>query len=283
LNDILIGAHPKIGSLMSLPTQQNTEIAILRESIVDVLCQYVEGKQYIIEMQCTGDEILQNAPAEKLTRLMETNISRGSSNLKLVILLPIMKAQLFLHEPFFLSHYMLQDIDTCKSNIEKISYSFLELGKINKIFEESKTVILKCAYFFKYVSETTGEELKEITRHYLSIGRVYNELEFYNYSPEEMDKYYCRDMNADAITTGSSDAEERGLTKSLVEGLAQVKRDMVLGMYRQGIDKRIIVEVSQLSFEEIDQILSEAELNEYHLRKPRTISISLWLENDLID
>ncbi|MDR2420426.1 MAG: Rpn family recombination-promoting nuclease/putative transposase [Puniceicoccales bacterium] len=54
LNDILVSVQNPIADLTLLPIHQDPGIALLRRSILDVLCRDTEGKQYIVEMQCSS-------------------------------------------------------------------------------------------------------------------------------------------------------------------------------------------------------------------------------------
>jgi predicted transposase/invertase (TIGR01784 family) len=49
LNDIFEGVHPRIEDVEFLKTVQDPEIAVSRQSIVDVLCKDITGRQFIIE------------------------------------------------------------------------------------------------------------------------------------------------------------------------------------------------------------------------------------------
>jgi predicted transposase/invertase (TIGR01784 family) len=55
LNDIFEGVQEKIEDVEFLPLHQNAEIAMLRQSIIDVLCRDKDGNSWIIEMQCARD------------------------------------------------------------------------------------------------------------------------------------------------------------------------------------------------------------------------------------
>jgi hypothetical protein len=68
-------------------------------------------------------------------------------------------------------------------------------------------------------------------------------------------KLLCDDIK-ESRKAERPDERER-FAKGLAEGKAETTREMVLGMYRKGIDKSVIAEISQLSLEEVEKILVE--------------------------
>jgi hypothetical protein len=62
-------------------------------------------------------------------------------------------------------------------------------------------------------------------------------------------------MKMDEIATGLSDAKAEGEAM----GEAKTKREMVMEMHREGIDKQVIAKISHLPLEEVDEILAEAD------------------------
>ncbi|MDR2420427.1 MAG: hypothetical protein LBD40_03955 [Puniceicoccales bacterium] len=74
-------------------------------------------------------------------------------------------------------------------------------------------MIDKWAYFLKYASDTTPEELTNISRECPVIGYAYDVLNRCNYSKEEILEYYRYNTRADEIATSLSDAREAGLKK----------------------------------------------------------------------
>jgi predicted transposase/invertase (TIGR01784 family) len=267
LNDIFAGVHPKVEDVTFLKTHQNPEIAALRESIVDVLCRDAEGKQFIVEMQCRRDSgfikraclYASKAYGQQHTPEMEYD------DLKPVIFLGIMKGKLFPQKKRYLLHYKLRELYDGECDIEEFTFSFLELGKINKTLEQSKTTIEKWAYFLKNAPKTRDEELAEIIRSYPPMERAYQALERSNYTEEEMLEYHRYAMREHEIATGLSDAKAEGLAegeaKGKAEGEMKAKREMALSLHRQSVDKNIIATAAQLSPEEVEKILAEAGEN----------------------
>ncbi|MDR0445413.1 MAG: Rpn family recombination-promoting nuclease/putative transposase [Puniceicoccales bacterium] len=296
LNDIFAGVHEPLVEVEFLKTIQDPEIAIMRQSIVDVLCRDAEGKQYIIEMQCALDSSFLKRACYYASRAYVSQVTSGKpfSQLKQVIFLAIFKDQLFPRKGAYLSHHKIQDIHTGECDIDAFSFSFLELGKIDKSFNECQDMIEKWAYFFQHASETDSDSLEEIIQNYPVLGNAYNALGEWGYDNAELLEYDRYAMKADEIATGLSDAEVKGLNRGLAKGLAkgmakglakgkaeglakgkakglakgkaeglaegkaEATRAMVMKLHQQGIDLSVIAGASNLSPEEIKQILMKA-------------------------
>ncbi|MDR3047114.1 MAG: Rpn family recombination-promoting nuclease/putative transposase [Bacteroidales bacterium] len=87
LNDIFNGIHEKIEDVEFLKLDQNPEIAMLRHSIVDVLCRDKKGYNWIIEMQCTRDSsFIKRAAAYASREQRTTEKEKGYKDLRPVIL-----------------------------------------------------------------------------------------------------------------------------------------------------------------------------------------------------
>jgi predicted transposase/invertase (TIGR01784 family) len=253
LNDVFDGVHPKIEDVSFQRLNQYPEIRALAEGIVDLACRDSEGNQIIIEMQCYGDsEFIQRACFySSCVYVSQKTQENKYDDLKPVRFLAILEGSLFPNNPAYLSHDKLLNVVTHECRIQQFSYSFLELGKINKSLEESKTMIEKWAYFFKHATKTTDEELKALARDYPPVWEAYRALERYNYTKEELDEYLRFDRSASAIATSISDAEKKGESKKA--------REIVFEMHREGLDKQVIAKVTHLSLEEVEQVLAEGE------------------------
>jgi predicted transposase/invertase (TIGR01784 family) len=286
LNDIFDGVHPKIEDVSFQPLNKYPEIKTFTQGIVDLSCRDIEGNQLIIEMQCYGDsEFLQRACFyTSCVYIGQKTQGKKYDELKPVRFLAILERSLFSDDADYLSHDKILNIRTHQCRLKQFSFSFFELSKINKNFEDSRTAIEKWAYFFKNATEITDKELEAIANDRSPVKDAYYALEQYNYTKEELETYNYYDRNASAITTSLSDAKAEGkaeglaegraeglaegkaeglaegLTKGLAEGeakgIAETKREMVVEMHHKGIDKNVIVEISHLALEEVEQIIS---------------------------
>ena len=236
LNDVFAGVHPHIEDVEFLKTSQDPEIAAMRQSIVDVICKDSEGHQFIIEMQCASDtHFLNRAKAyacraylnqrkknEKPKSKSQKSDGYDYADMKHVIFLAILNKTLFPNKERYLSHHKHLDIETFENDVEGLSFSFLELEKMQKTeIHELSNDIERWMHFFKYAPSTELSELKEIGDESPAILDAYKALAEYAFSHEELLEYERYGMKQDEIETSISDARAEGLAEGLAEGKAE--------------------------------------------------------------
>jgi predicted transposase/invertase (TIGR01784 family) len=233
-------------------------VAILRQSIVDILCKDNRGNSWIVEMQCSKDSaFIKRASAYACSvYLNQRNRSKGSDygSMRPVIFFAVLDYTLFPSKTAYLSHHKFQDIVTGENDIEDFSFSFLELGKFKKKTDELKTNTEKWAYFFKHAADVTPGELEGITEDYPVIGSAYTALAEYGYTPEELLEYERNDMKDDEIATRLSDAELAGEARGRAEGELKKARETALNLLSMGMDVEQISKATDLSPTDIESL-----------------------------
>jgi predicted transposase/invertase (TIGR01784 family) len=264
LNDMFDGVHPRIEDVEFLKTAQDPEIAVSRQSIVDVLCKDITGRQFIIEMQCASDSHFLNRAKAYACRVYlnqrvkkDKNGDNDYGDMKPVIFLAIVNYILFPHKKKYLSHHKHLDIETFECDIDGLSFSFLELEKLDKELHELDNNIEKWMYFFKNASCTEPGELEEISKNSPMIREAYGALAEYAFTTEELLEYERYDMQKDAETTRLKDAKAEGKAEGLAEGLAEGKRETATKMLSRGMSIEDISDLTGLSVEDIGNISSK--------------------------
>jgi predicted transposase/invertase (TIGR01784 family) len=264
LNDMFVGVHDKIEDVEFLKLSQDPEIASLRQSIVDVLCSDVNGRQFIIEMQRANDtSFIKRAVAYACRAYLnqrtksDEKISGKSKNygdMKPVIFFAILERALFKNKREYLSHHKVSDICTGENDIRGLSFSFLELSKFEKKFDELETNIEKWAYFFKNATTTEPQELEQIRKQDMIIGEAYDALSAAAFTPEQLLDYERYAMKEDEIATCISDAEKKGEERGEARGVEKGKREAALSMLANNLPMNIISKCTGLSEEEIREL-----------------------------
>ncbi|MDR2068053.1 MAG: Rpn family recombination-promoting nuclease/putative transposase [Holosporaceae bacterium] len=255
LNDVFEGKQDTIEDVEFLKSNQDPEVATLRQSIVDVMCRDSKGNRFIIEMQCATDtHFIQRAVAYACRAYLNQKTgAEGYGIMKPVIFFAIMKRTLFKDKAEYLSHHRVTDVCTGENDIKNLSFSFLELSKFRKkSINELETNVERWAYFFKNAQSTSPEDLERLERDDKLFWRAYTALAEYNYTPEELLEYERYEMKQDEIATSLSDAEARGRAKGREEGKLKGKREMALELLLAGVDPDIVVRTSGLSPDEIE-------------------------------
>jgi predicted transposase/invertase (TIGR01784 family) len=258
LNDVFKNKYERIEDVEFLKLSQDPEVAVLRQSIVDVLCKDTKGNMFIIEMQCSMDSnFIERAVAYACRAYLNQRVKEKSyGDMKPVIFFAILEHTLFSNKKEYLSHHKVTDVYTGENDIKNLSFTFLELSKFKKKnMEELSSNIERWAYFFKNIESVNVEELKVLEREDKLFWKVYTALAEYNYSPEELLEYERYEMKQDEISTRIVDAREMGREEGREEGRAigeeKKKRDIATNMLLLGISKEDISKVTGLPIEEI--------------------------------
>jgi predicted transposase/invertase (TIGR01784 family) len=300
LNAVFEGVHDPIEDVEFLPLHQNPEIAVLRQSIVDVKCTDTKNRTFIVEMQCYNDPdfikracvYASRAYADQVVKpdlkgdgaseqdgggshRRNRRIPKGPqyNDLKPVIFLAILYDFVWIENTEkYVHHNKILDTKTHEHNIKEFSYSFIELDKFNKTFEESTSQVDKWCYFFKNAQTTGSAEFEKIKESSPLIHKAYDELELCNYSPEEYEAYWKYEMGKDAYAAGIRGAEARGKAEGLAEGeaigetrgkaeglaegRAEEKASIARSMLSKGLSPETIRDCTGLSIEQIKALNS---------------------------
>jgi predicted transposase/invertase (TIGR01784 family) len=260
LNDVFEGKHDKIEDVEFLKLDQDPEVASLRQSIVDVMCRDIGGRNFIIEMQCSVDtHFIERAVAYACRAYLnqrtkddrQTEKSDGYGKMKPVIFFAILERALFKKKKEYLSHHKVTDVYTGENDIKGLSFSFLELSKFKKkTIGELETNIERWSYFFKNAEFISPGDLEKLEKSDKLFWKAYTALAEYNYTPEELLEYERYEMKQDEIRTGLADAKREGRA----EGKAEKARETALKMLAKGLDLSDISEFTGLSVGAIEEL-----------------------------
>ncbi len=282
INDILgLSGNEQVIEVEFLPTVQEPEIASKKQSILDVLCKDGAGVQYIIEMQVDPLQGFEKRAQYYAAKAYCRQTDRGKKesgmykNLKKIVFIAIADCLLFPNKRGYKSRHYITDEETRENDLKDFSFTFIELTKFpKKKGDKLDNIVEKWCYFFKYAEDTSEEELKEIIGNDAIIGRAYEALNQFNWSEEELVAYeqeVKREWdNRAIINTAIEAAEEKGKKKGKVEGRAegraegklQKAREMARKMLAKGKEIEEIMEFTELSKEEIENIRDNKEKRE---------------------
>jgi predicted transposase/invertase (TIGR01784 family) len=261
LNDVFKDTHDKIEDVEFLKLNQDPEVASLRQSIVDVMCRDVNGRNFIIEMQCSTDtHFIERAVAYACRAYLnqrtknsnqQAEKNNGYNNMKPVIFFAIMEHTLFKKKKEYLSHHKVTDVCTRENDIKGLSFSFLELSKFRKKnVGELETNIERWAYFFKNTESISPDDLQALEKSDNLFWKAYTALAEYNYTPEELLEYERYEMKQDEIRTGLADARNEGKAEGKLKG----KQETALAMLAEKLPLEIISKCTGLSIDEIKSL-----------------------------
>ena len=136
-----------------------------------------------------------------------------------------MEETLFPDKKEYLSHHQFRDVVTYEHDLKQMSFSFLELSKFHKEFDELSNDIEKWTYFFKHASHIDPEDLKKVLDEDSALSEAYKALEISGYTPEQLleyDRYAWKEEEiqtriSDAILAGEKEWLEKGAKKAKIE------------------------------------------------------------------
>ena len=264
LNAIFKDVQAEITDVTFLKVETDAEIKALRQSIVDVLCKTVDGRHFIVEMQKAFDTGFKERAVAYASRvyLNQRTINNKTKNdkggywkMRPVIFLAIMEETLFPEKKAYLSHHQSRDICTGEHDIKGMSFSFLELSKFHKRFDELKDDIDQWAYYFKQAEHISPEELEKILSQGTIFGEAYKVLEKSAYTETQLLEYTRYDLKEQEVETRISDAKAEGLEEGRAEGEKIGERKKAIEtakkMIADGLPADVVSKYSGLSIDEI--------------------------------
>ena len=232
LNDIL-ERKPLIEEVTFLKTVQDPEIAPLRVSVVDVMCEDQDKNRFIIEMQISHEKGFDRRALYYASRAYcsQRTKKKKFNNLKDVYFLAITNFKPFPKKKSWLSRIGLKDLDTNEHDIKAIQLFFIQLPFFKKTKKDLKKMTLreKWAYFFKYAEETTEKDLEILIGKDLIIKRAYDELDRFSWTEKELNSYESIEMKQmadEAVKEASFDkGVEEGIEKGMIKGRAEGRKE----------------------------------------------------------
>jgi predicted transposase/invertase (TIGR01784 family) len=283
LNDILgYEGADQIIEVTFLKTIQDPDIAIYKQSIVDVLCKDQKGTQIIIEMQVSKHAGFEKRALFYASKAYSSQIIKEDENhqglevyakLKGVIFLAIADFMMFRDQEAWISKHRLLETDTYVNHLKDFYFVFMELPKFNKTIDQLENVVEKWAYFFKHAQQSSLEEMDDLIGEDVIIKRAFQAIDQASWSEEELRTYEQlvktrldnlaveQQKLEDARAAGIAEGEARGEAKGKAEGEAKGKKTEKLGiakkMLAKGKSTEEVMEITELSREEIEAMGGE--------------------------
>jgi predicted transposase/invertase (TIGR01784 family) len=243
-----------IESLEYLPTELVPDIPVFKNSIVDVRCVDINGRQFIVEMQMLWTDSFKSRVLFNASKAFVRQIEKGNKyeGLQPVYSLCIVNEDFIPEMPQYLHHYKIVHIENSDSVIPGLEFVFIELPKFkaNKFTDKKLSVL-----WLRYLSEikdlqegisedfATSPEIEEATTLIKESAFTRGELETY-------DRYWDiisteKTFKADSYIAGMREGTIAGIEQGIERGIEQGK----VAEKTEGIKKALIRK--KLSIEEI--------------------------------
>ena len=259
LNDLVVlNQGRQIQTVSFLPCVQDAEIAVLKQSTVDILCLDERGEQYIIEMQYAPLDGFIERAQHYASRAYSGQMERGVKsykNIKKVIFIAITNVVLFPEEEDYKSRHDMRHDKSLKNYLNGMKFYFVELPKFKKTKEECLTLEEKWLYLLKHATETTTEEAEKISGDDAIIHQAYEALNRFSWSKEELLAYQQNEKRILDLQAAFDYQRLEGKAEGIAEGESKEKMKIARNLLALGVAISIVSTASSLSEEEIRSLL----------------------------
>ncbi len=243
LNSLLYQEH-KIIDLTFKKTEYLGASELDRKAIFDLYCQDEKGQRFIVELQKAEQKFFKDRTVYYSTFPIQEQAEKGEWNYKLepVYCIGILDFK-FEYDKNVQDKYLykvgLSDLETNTLFYDKLFYIYLEVPKFNKSEEELNNNIEKWMYFLRNLSklnEIPNSLKTEMFIKAFKIAEIANFTDEQKFAYDQSIKYY-RDL-------------KNSLEKSFDDG----KKEVAKNARRKGLDIDLIIELTGLSKEEIENL-----------------------------
>ncbi|TAE00124.1 MAG: Rpn family recombination-promoting nuclease/putative transposase [Bacteroidetes bacterium] len=215
-----------------------------KSTILDVKAKDKSGFEYIVEMQVTEKAGFAKRAVYYSAKSYsaQLNVGEDYQKLKPTIFIGILNF-VFLEGANYLSRHLILDAQTLEHKLKDLDFNFIELPKFNKKEEELKTLVEKWVFFIK-----NAENLTVLPQNLDDAGlkSAYTEADRHLWTKADLAAYEYAQMRE----TDERAREMLVLEKGRNQGKIEIAKNAIL----EGFDNQIIVRLTGLSVEQIEQI-----------------------------
>lgn len=260
----------QVESVEYLPAELVPDTPTGKNSIVDVRCRDMQGRQFIVEMQLIWTPAFERRVVFNTSKAYVKQLKRSR---QFELLQPIYSLNLvneiFMHDlpdEFIHNYNIVHELHTDKI-IDGLHLTFVELPKFTPhTILEKKMAVLWLKFLTEIDEETTvvPAELLENAE----TNKALQELEEAAFTDEELYAYedFWDKVGAERLLIidsvnisakqGFEDGRKERIKEGIKEGIEQNRTEMVRNMRSHGLPLDTIMEITKLTKDEIEHILS---------------------------
>ena len=261
LNALLpLSGDEQVKSVEYLPAELVPDLPMGKNSIVDVRCKDLSGRQFIVEMQMIWTPAFQQRVLFNASKAFVRQLRR---NRKYELLQPVYSLNL-VNETFmndypdeFIHNYNIVHELHSDKIIEGLHLTFVELPKFKpQTIAERKMAVLWLRFLTEINEDTTvvPDELLQNPE----TSKALKEVEASAYTEDEMDAYedFWDKLGAERLLfiDSNSISRKKGREEGREEGRKEERVNMARKMLAMGMDKQTITKVTGLSEDELDKL-----------------------------
>ncbi len=272
LNELLKEEQGEIRNLTYLKTEQLGDTDIDRKAIFDLYCENERGEKFIVELQKSKQNFFKDRTLYYSTFPIREQAERGDWNFKLKAVYTVALLDFVFDEDKdqpekYRYDVKLSDIDTHKVFYDKLTFIYLEMPKFTKSLEDLTTRFEQWLYVIRNLNRL--ERLPDSLREEI-FEQLFTTAEIARFTPDQVRSYekslkYYRDMKNSldtAFDEGKEEGIEIGIETGREIGKAEGQREIVINGLKQGLDEKMIADLTGLSLETIENIAQEIHRKE---------------------
>lgn len=263
LNALLpLSGDEQVESVEYLPAELVPDLPMGKNSIVDVRCKDLSGRQFIVEMQMIWTPAFQQRVLFNASKAFVRQLRR---NRKYELLQPVYSLNL-VNETFmndypdeFIHNYNIVHELHSDKIIEGLHLTFVELPKFKpQTIAERKMAVLWLRFLTEINEETTvvPDELLQNPE----TSKALKEVEESAYTEDEMDAYedFWDKLGAERLLfiDSNSISRKKGREEGREEGRKEERKDMAKKMLAMGMEKTTITKLTGLSDNELTMLFT---------------------------
>lgn len=264
LNALIYNNIDRIEDLEIINPNIPPKLQGLKDTYLDVKARLDDSTLVIIEMQVLnvqsfGKRVLYNAAK---TYAFQLDSGQGYRMLKPVIALTIVDFEMFAEFDRVISRFVYKEESTnLKYADSEIDLIFIELPKFTKPIEQLETLSDKWIYFMKNAPSLTAipENMDAVP----AIHQAFEVANQANLTRDELEDIERREMfiydQQGAIALGREEGREEGRQEGLEEGLDRGRKEAMLEIAKNSLDRlddETISQITGLNIEEVRNLRS---------------------------
>jgi predicted transposase/invertase (TIGR01784 family) len=251
LNQLLPSEH-KITELKFKQTENLGSTEIDRKAIFDIYCENENGEKFIVELQKAKQNFFKDRMGYYSTFPIQEQAKKGDWDYKLTAIYCIGILDFIFDDEKeqkdkYLHYVALTEQETKKVFFNKLHYIYLEMPKFNKSENELITEIDKWSYFIKNLQNLDHIPAKLQNEIFIKAFEIAEIAKFDRKQLEEYEqslKYY-RDIK---------NVVDTSFVEGIEEGRKEEKYDVVKNGKKEGLSIDILIKLTGLSKEEIENL-----------------------------
>ena len=260
LNALLpLKKEQRIQSIEYLPTELVPVDPIHKDTIVDVRCKDIEGRQFVVEMQMAWTDAFKQ---RVLFNASKAYVSQAEMGYKYEDLQPVYSLNL-VNEIFekdvkeCIHNYRIVHNKHTKKVIEGLRFTFIELPKFQPHTMKEKRMTILWLRFLTEINDKTKEVPEELLEN-PEISKALEEVKISAFTPDELrayDKFWDRVSSEKTLMEGSyKDGVKEGIKEGIKEGEKQKAIQIAKNLLALHVPTDTIMQATGLSKEEIESV-----------------------------